>query len=130
MPPDVSLICVPVQIVLTLRFCRGIPKNLLFMSQAKSITRGTASAMERHVQTILAGIITILLSWVGVTLTDSTSNIARLEERLVSLGREVQMLRNQLGNQYTHRDAEKDLAAIRIRLNEHQERISQLEQKN
>lgn len=86
--------------------------------------------MERYAHTILAGVVTILLSWVGVTLTDSASNIARLEERLVALGREVQMLRNQLNNQYTQRDAERDLSTIRARLNEYQGRINQLEQKN
>ncbi|MBB1485898.1 hypothetical protein [Oceanospirillum sediminis] len=100
------------------------------MTKAGTVSRGSSTAMERHAQTILAGVITILLSWVGVTLTDSASNIARLEERLVALGREVQMLRNQLGNQYTQRDAERDFSAIRARLNEHQNRINQLEQQN
>lgn len=91
------------------------------------MTNERRTAMERHAQTILTGVITILLAWVGLTLTDSANQIARLEERLVSLGREVQMMRNQLNNQYSYRDAERDFSAIRAQIKSNSDRITRLE---
>jgi len=83
--------------------------------------------MERHAQTVLTGAMTLLLAWVGITLTDSSNQIARLEERLVSLGKEVQLVRDQLNNQYSYRDAERDLSAIRAQIKSNSDRISRIE---
>ena len=85
------------------------------------------SPMERHIQTVAASIVVAILIWVGATLNTSNEQAARLEERLSSLFREVQMLREQLGNQYTHRDAERDLSAIQARLDEQDKRLIILE---
>lgn len=86
--------------------------------------------MERHIQTVAAGVVVAILIWVGATLNTSTQQTARLEERLSSLFREVQMLREQLGNQYTRRDAERDLSAIHARLDNQQHRIERLERQD
>lgn len=87
------------------------------------------SPMERHIQTIVAGVAVAILIWVGATLNTATQQTARLEERLSSLFREVQMLREQLGNQYTRHDAERDLSIVRARLEDQQRRLERLESK-
>lgn len=88
------------------------------------------SNTERHIQTIAAGVALAILIWVGTSVTESTQQTARLEERLSSLFREVQMLREQLGNQYTRRDAERDFLSVRNRLDDQQRRIERLESGN
>lgn len=43
------------------------------------------SNFERHVQTALAVIITMLLGWMGSTVSNSSEQIARLEERMAAM---------------------------------------------
>lgn len=85
------------------------------------------SSMERHAQTILVFIITGLLAWFGVAQINSGQAIVRIEEQMRAMHQEVQMLRSQLSQQYTHRDAERDLNVLRARLDEHQGRLERLE---
>lgn len=40
---------------------------------------------ERHVQTALAMLIVMLMGWVGITISNSSNQIARLEERVAAM---------------------------------------------
>jgi len=44
-----------------------------------------ASNFERHVQTALAMVLVMLMGWVGVTISNSSNQIARLEERVAAM---------------------------------------------
>ena len=44
-----------------------------------------SSGFERHVQTALAVVITMLLGWMGDTVSESSEQIARLEERMSAM---------------------------------------------
>lgn len=39
------------------------------------------STIERHAQTIIAGVLLILVTWVGSTVVDIRDRVARIEER-------------------------------------------------
>lgn len=43
------------------------------------------SGFERHIQTALAVVITMLLGWMGNTVSESSQQIARLEERMLAM---------------------------------------------
>lgn len=43
------------------------------------------SNFERHVQTALALLIVMLMGWVGITISNSSNQIARLEERVAAM---------------------------------------------
>lgn|SRR5690554_1456766 len=94
---------------------------------AEKMTQETKTTMERHAQTVLVFIITGLLAWVGVNLINQGQAIVRIEEQMRVMHQEIQMLRGQLNNQYTHRDAERDLNVLRTRLDEHHTRLERLE---
>lgn len=41
--------------------------------------------MERHIQTILTAVVTAILLWVGVSVTQTRESVARLDERVAAL---------------------------------------------
>lgn len=49
-------------------------------------TRG----IERHAQTVLAGIATVLLVWVGSSVSDSGKEIVRLQEQVAALSQRLE----------------------------------------
>jgi hypothetical protein len=49
-------------------------------------TRG----IERHLQTVMAGIATVLLVWVGSSVSDSGKEIVRLQEQVAALSQRLE----------------------------------------
>ena len=50
-------------------------------------------SLERHIQTGLAVILIGFVGWVGVTVSQNSNLTARLDERMMSMQREIQSLR-------------------------------------
>lgn len=46
--------------------------------------------IERHAQTVLAGIATLLLVWVGTSVSDSGKEIVRLQEQVAALSQRLE----------------------------------------
>jgi len=46
--------------------------------------------LERHAQTVLAGIATVLLIWVGTSVSDSGKEIVRLQEQVSALSQRLE----------------------------------------
>ena len=80
--------------------------------------------MERHTQTILAGVITAILIWVGVTVNLSRTDLARLETKVSSLEETVKEIRT---SQYNTQDAIKDFALRDAQLKALSDRMTAME---
>ena len=52
------------------------------------------TALERHAQTLIGIVVASLLGWVGVTVQDLTTTVARMEEKIVSLERQIDILQS------------------------------------
>lgn len=85
------------------------------------------SPMEKHLQTILNALAVALIVWLGSSVTTSGQVTARLEERLESMAREMQLMRSHLENQYTRREMDRDLEVIHETLRNHERRLMHLE---
>lgn len=88
------------------------------------------SALERHAQTIIGVVVAGLLGWVGVTVQDLTTTVARMEEKIIGLNRQIEILQSQTRDRYTKQDAERDLGIVRQTLEDHGDRIKQLERQS
>ncbi len=53
-------------------------------------------AFERHIQTVLAGLLIGLVAWVGITVTGNREQISRLDERLKFMAPVVEEIRQEL----------------------------------
>lgn len=62
--------------------------------------------LERHVQSFLLGILSLVCGWLGLTVQESTVKIAALTERVAYLQND--QVQNRAGL-YTSTDAQKDL---------------------
>lgn len=78
------------------------------------------------IQTFIAG----LCVWMAVTLQSSSVQIAQAMVKITSLEQEVILLRQQAIDQYTDKDASRDLALIHTQINALDSRISKMENKN
>ncbi len=54
------------------------------------------SAMEKHIQTILAVVITALIGWIGMSVTDSRETIARLEVQTTGMQLRMSEIRSDI----------------------------------
>lgn len=91
--------------------------------------RESRSVLERHVQTIIGAVVVGLLGWVGITLQDMTASVARLEEKVAGLERQLMHLQSQTADRYTRQDAVRDLTVMRKILDDHAERLKDLEKR-
>lgn len=94
-------------------------------SNENSPTRG--STLERHAQTLIGLVVAALLGWVGMTVQDLTTTVARMEEKIVSLERQIDILQANTRDRYTKQDASRDLGVVQKMLDDHAERIRRLE---
>lgn len=46
--------------------------------------------IERHVQTVMVGLVTVLLMWVGSSVSDSGKEIVRLQEQVAALSQRLE----------------------------------------
>lgn len=88
------------------------------------------TALERHAQTLIGIVVASLLGWVGVTVQDLTTTVARMEEKIVSLERQIDILQSNTRDRYTKQDASRDFGVFQKILDDHAERIRRLERKD
>lgn len=81
--------------------------------------------MERHIQTALAVVLTGIVGWVGVSVTDSREQIARLQEQVESLKSIVTDMRMDTRQAAT---LAAEIAVAKSRLESHAQRLTRLEQ--
>ena len=74
------------------------------------------TAWEKHGQTILAGIVVIILSWVGVTVSDNAKRSAVMGQQIVDLkiqlGDMERSLHAEMADRYRGKDATRDFQAV------------------
>lgn len=97
------------------------------MSQTGNETAAQRTALERHAQTLIGIIIAGVLGWVGLTVQSLTTTVARMEEKIAGLERQIDILQSSTRDRYTRQDAARDLDLVRKVLDDHGERIKQLE---
>jgi len=87
------------------------------------------SSLERHVQSLIGVLVVGLLGWVGLTLQTMTESVARLEEKVAGLERQLDFLQGQTRDRYTRGDATRDFDVMRKVLDDHADRIKTLEKR-
>jgi hypothetical protein len=64
---------------------------------------------ERHFQTLLVGLTLVVLTWVGVTITNNSETLARMDERVKSMEEVITDMKKEASierkNTYTWHDA-------------------------
>lgn len=90
-----------------------------------------ANTYERHFQTLIVGLTLVVLSWVGVTITNNSKTIARMDERSIAMEKTIEELGKQVNvatqDRYTWQDAKSDQRAFEARLSALEKRIEALE---
>lgn len=85
------------------------------------------SALERHAQTVILAIIVGLMSWVGVSITQTRETMVRLEERVGALSTLVDELRRSANGAYTRAEADRDFGRITGRVDDIERRLRNVE---
>ena len=89
------------------------------------------NGMERHLQTVIAFILTALLLWVGSTVNDNSIAIAKISQRMDHFAEELNEIKvtiKEVGSdRYTGNDADTDRAIFNERLNRLENRIKDIE---
>ena len=72
-----------------------------------SETESKNSAWERHAQTVLAGLVMLVLAWVGASVNELTGQMVRFEEKLsasqnLSMQRDIRIQRHEESIQDLH----------------------------
>lgn len=95
--------------------------------------RERAVPIERHAQTIMGAVLVGLVFWVGSTLNTAQTQMAVLEERVVTLTSEVTSLRNQVASgiddRYRRADAQRDFGRVWNHLASVDEQLDELERR-
>lgn len=98
------------------------------MSEEENSTK-----VEQHIRTVAVGISLVLLTWVGVTLTQNLETLAAMDEKVKHMGADIQELKQQLNrataDRYTWKDAQSDKANINYRISALESRLDKLESK-
>ncbi len=93
--------------------------------------RRRGSLFERHAQTVLSGIATLLVVWVGSSVIDLGKEQAKANVQLTQVVKDVGSLQTQMqiagSDKYTATDARRDLVAIRDQLAKLEERLDRRE---
>lgn len=75
-----------------------------------------SNSWERHGQSLVAGVLLILLSWVGYTVNENSKKAAVMEIKVESLVQQLYEVRKQLSSglddRYRGTDARRDLSAV------------------
>lgn len=85
------------------------------------------SITERHIQTILVGLITLGILWVAQSVSASRTDIARLEEKVNNLQTQIVDIKVSANDRYRSGDAAKDFRIRDARLDILEKRIGNLE---
>lgn len=93
--------------------------------------RRTSSAFERHLQTGLVVLVVGVMSWVGVSVNETSRSMATMQERVSWMSDSIKDLKTQLAEtsngRYTINDAERDKALYDRRLVQVERRIEVIE---
>lgn len=95
--------------------------------QQSVIDRRAGSVMERHTQTLLTGVALALLLWVGLTLNENSKTIARMDQRLISVEKQLGEVKAASQGNYTRREAEQDRRRMEFSIQKLSERVRALE---
>ena len=93
------------------------------MSEPKKDTGIT----ERHIQTILASLITLTIVWMATSVADTNSMLARQDEKIIAIQTQLFDLKSTTANRYTSQDAQKDFRLVDTRLGMIERRLTSLE---
>lgn len=92
-----------------------------------------AIPVERHLQTIMGAVLVGLVFWVGTTLSTAETQMAVLEERVVTLASEVHALRSQVAkgidDRYRRGDAQNDFGRVWNHFAEVDDRLDEIERR-
>lgn len=83
--------------------------------------------LEKHVQTVLVGITTALLLWVGSSVSQSRTEIAVLRQEVIGLSSTIEKLEGRTSERYRSSEAIKDLQLRDNRIDSLESRIKYLE---
>ena len=82
---------------------------------------------ERHLQSAIAILMIGIVVWVGVTLLDNSNTLARLDERVVNLGRDIDSLKLAVDQRMADWFTGKEGQFHAQRLDSHETRIEALQ---
>lgn len=89
--------------------------------------RGGERALERHVQTFIAALLTGLVAWVGFQVQNQSSDIVRLETQILGLQQSVNRLQEDRDLVYDASRAQSDFAVRDREIADLRERLRDLE---
>jgi hypothetical protein len=82
---------------------------------------------ERLLQTIFAGLITMLIAWIGNTTSNNVQQITQLSTNVVTMQGQMAGMISKVDNLYRSSDAARDLALRDSQISDLRDRVSDIE---
>jgi hypothetical protein len=96
------------------------------MAKAIAAEEPPPRGFERHAQTVVQGVILVLVVWVGFSMVDMRERVVRLEERVGDLKTQIA---SGSDRRYLSTDAARDLELRDQRMNAIERRVDAMERK-
>ena len=87
------------------------------------------NSWERHAQTIIGAILIGLVAWTGLSVTKTLEATARMDERILNLGGQINEIKNAMTVWYSKSEAENEFKRVYKDIDELKGRVKNIERK-